>query len=61
MFVEGHVLILGVSFPSFGGNFSTENMKLREYLTLFFKSLKKIKIISSSPTKQVHQVLLTVR
>ena len=34
MFAEGHKLILGDYFPSFGSNFFSENMKLREYLTL---------------------------
>lgn len=34
MLAVGHRLILGDYFPNFGGNFFSENMNLREYLTL---------------------------
>ena len=35
IFAEDHKLILGDWFTSFGSNFFSENMKLRQYLTLF--------------------------
>ena len=35
MFAECRKLILGDSFPSFGGNFFSENMKTRQYLTVY--------------------------
>ena len=54
MFAECHKLIPGNSFPGFGGNFFSENMKIRQYLTLFMLSSTILFVMKWKSTNQNH-------